>query len=164
MISVYINQRGYIMACSICGSKSKTQIVDILRPFDGMLGSHPVCAVCKDGLDANGHFKPLPVRGGKREGAGRPKSESTKMMRVPVGAESLVRDVIHSYKRDPDNVFILDGHEFFMIKTYLSRKKVAWSSGRAVSRLSEPEPIHLVNEFIGDELLICFARKGIIKP
>ncbi|MCF1438268.1 MAG: hypothetical protein LPD71_05835 [Shewanella sp.] len=36
--------------------------------------------------------------GGKREGAGRPKSEPTKMMRVPVGCESLVKHLISVYR------------------------------------------------------------------
>lgn len=37
-------------------------------------------------------------RGGVRPGAGRPKSEPTKMMRVPVGAEQLVKHLICVYK------------------------------------------------------------------
>lgn len=36
--------------------------------------------------------------GGVRPGAGRPKSETTKMMRIPVGAELLVKHLISVYK------------------------------------------------------------------
>lgn len=90
------------MACSICGSKSKTQIVNILRPFDGMTGEHAVCGQCKIGLKGNGHFEPLPARGGKREGAGRPKSEPTKMVRVPLGCLYDVKDLIARYKASDD--------------------------------------------------------------
>jgi hypothetical protein len=38
------------------------------------------------------------VHGGTRQGAGRPKSEPTKMVRVPLGAEGLVKDLIKAYK------------------------------------------------------------------
>lgn len=38
------------------------------------------------------------TRGGVRKGAGRPKSENTKMMRIPVGAEQLVKHLISVYK------------------------------------------------------------------
>ncbi|WP_335914960.1 hypothetical protein [Shewanella algae] len=38
-------------------------------------------------------------RGGVRPGAGRPKSEPTKIMRVPVGAEQLVKHLIGVYKK-----------------------------------------------------------------
>jgi hypothetical protein len=37
--------------------------------------------------------------GGVRPGAGRPKSEDTKMMRIPLGAEPLVRHLISVYKK-----------------------------------------------------------------
>jgi hypothetical protein len=36
--------------------------------------------------------------GGVRDGAGRPKSEPTKMMRIPIGAELLVKHLISVYK------------------------------------------------------------------
>lgn len=45
------------------------------------------------------------TRGGVREGAGRPKSEQTKMMRIPLGAESLVSHLISVYKNNPENDF-----------------------------------------------------------
>ena len=37
--------------------------------------------------------------GGAREGAGRHKSEQTKLMRVPLGAEGLVKHLISVYKK-----------------------------------------------------------------
>lgn len=37
-------------------------------------------------------------RGGAREGAGRPKGESTKLIRVPLGAVDDVRNVIDAYR------------------------------------------------------------------
>ncbi len=44
-------------------------------------------------------------RGGVRVGAGRPKSEQTKLVRVPVGAESLVKHLISVYKNyDSDDI------------------------------------------------------------
>lgn len=44
-------------------------------------------------------------RGGSRPGAGRPKSEETKLVRVPVGAESLVKHLISVYKNfDSDDI------------------------------------------------------------
>jgi len=45
------------------------------------------------------------TRGGARKGAGRPKSEETKMMRVPIGAEHLVKHLIDVYKNRPENDF-----------------------------------------------------------
>ena len=45
------------------------------------------------------------TRGGVREGAGRPKSEQTKMMRIPLGAESLVKHLISVYKNyNPEDI------------------------------------------------------------
>lgn len=47
--------------------------------------------------------------GGARKGAGRPKgsttSEPTKMMRIPIGAEQLVKHLINVYKNHPENDF-----------------------------------------------------------
>lgn len=144
------------MTCHICGRKSvKTATISSGR----FVGTHKLCSQC---YKANGSLDDN--HGGKRVGAGRPKSEPTKMVRVPVGAESIVKELIASYKTDSDNIFILDGSEYFLIKTHLKRKKVSWLDGRGVSGLTEPEPIHLINEFCGDELLACFARKGIVKP
>ncbi|XAG79184.1 hypothetical protein MRN14_11845 [bacterium 19NY03SH02] len=40
------------------------------------------------------------TRGGSRPGAGRPKGEPTKMMRVPLGAEDLVKSLIELHKTD----------------------------------------------------------------
>lgn len=43
--------------------------------------------------------------GGAREGAGRHKSEQTKLMRVPLGAEDLVKHLISVYKKyRPDEI------------------------------------------------------------
>ncbi|MEL4274920.1 hypothetical protein AAEH77_00105 [Shewanella xiamenensis] len=39
-------------------------------------------------------------RGGARPGAGRPKGEPTKMMRIPLGAEDLVKSLLEVYKTD----------------------------------------------------------------
>lgn len=45
------------------------------------------------------------TRGGVRQGAGRPRSEETKMMRIPVGAEQLVKHLISVYKKyRPDEI------------------------------------------------------------
>jgi hypothetical protein len=100
--------------------------------------------------------------GGSREGAGRPKSEQTKMMRVPLGAESLVRELIESYKRNADNVFIFDGSELYMVMQYIKRKKVYWNKASVRSLDEDLMPVD-IHTFVGDELLICMARKGIIK-
>ena len=43
--------------------------------------------------------------GGVREGAGRHKSEQTKLIRVPLGAEDLVKHLISVYKNNPENDF-----------------------------------------------------------
>lgn len=45
------------------------------------------------------------TRGGVRQGAGRPKSEDTKMMRIPVNAEPLLKHLINVYKNHPENDF-----------------------------------------------------------
>lgn len=101
-------------------------------------------------------------RGGVRLGAGRPKSEETKLVRVPVGAESLVREAIHAYKLHDDNVFLLDGPELFMIRQYLKRKNVSWGGASPFSTDSELSTEDILS-FIGDELATCLARKGVIK-
>lgn len=45
------------------------------------------------------------TRGGVRPGAGRPRSENTKLMRVPVCAEVLVKHLINVYKKyRPDEI------------------------------------------------------------
>lgn len=42
--------------------------------------------------------------GGFREGAGRPRTEPTKMMRIPLGAEQIVRHLISVYKNYDSDV------------------------------------------------------------
>lgn len=85
-------------------------------------------------------------RGGKRPGSGRPRSEKTVQIRVPVGAVELVRVLIDGYKAGLKNKPEIEYKQVDWTDPEKPKAKKSPKIKKAVSAAAVADALRLINE------------------